>query len=298
MEILVMGGSYFLGKHFVSMAAEKHNVTVYNRGNRPLMNPQIVELYGDRHDRAALEKLTDRSFDAVVDFCAYKEHDIETIIEELKDSIKQYIFVSTCDVYKHGLGKMMDESSQFEDVKYGGEAGEYIEGKVALEKELVDCAMEHGVSYTSIRPAIIYGPGNYAPREEIYFNWIENAGQILHPVDATGEFQMVYVEDVARAILNALGNGEAFNKAYNLAPLPMVTYDSFADALSFAEKVDFVRVPVNTLTIMEKQIPLPFPLFKEESNWYDGSRALQLIGSYTTLSDGLKQTIINRIKEE
>ena len=36
MNILVLGGSYFLGKHFVNMAADEHTITVFNRGNRPV----------------------------------------------------------------------------------------------------------------------------------------------------------------------------------------------------------------------------------------------------------------------
>ena len=92
------------------------------------------------------------------------------------------------------------------------------------------------MAYTSIRPAFIYGEDNYAPREGIYFYWIQQAGQILHPVDADGEFQMVYVEDVAKAVLAMAGNSEAYGQAYNLAPLPMETYETFAAAL--AESVD------------------------------------------------------------
>ena len=147
-----------------------------------------------------------------------------------------------------------------------------------------------------LRPAFIYGPDNYAPREAIYFHWIERARQILHPVDATGEFQMVFVTDVARAVLNAIGNKEAFQQAYNLASLPMITYESFSDALKEVMPIPFEKVPVTLQMVNEKQIPLPFPLTREESNWYSGEKALQLIGSYTQLVDGLKQTVMSELE--
>ena len=290
-NILVIGGSYFLGKAFVKLAISSgHDVTVFNRGNRPLNNSKIKELYGDRHDPDAMKPLAGQQFDAVVDFCGYEKNDILTVFQQLKSQMKQYVFISTCDVYERGTTNVQDEHSPFEKRDFGGEAGQYITGKVALEEELRECSAEFGIPYTSIRPAFIYGPENYAPREAMYLHWIEQAGQILHPTDATGVFQMVYVEDVAKAILKAIGNEAAFNEAFNLAPLPMITYESFADTLAMAVTTPFERVPVTVEMVNEKQIPLPFPLTPEESNRYDGEKVLQLIGNYTPLETGLKQT--------
>lgn len=290
MNILVLGGSYFLGKHFVVIASKEHAITVQNRGNRPLHLAGVSELVGERHDAQAFLPISRLHYDAVVDFCAYEKGDIEFIFENLKGGFEQYVFISTCDVYERGLGRLLDESAPLEQRQFGGDAGNYISGKVALEEELAACAGKAGVAYTSIRPAFIYGPGNYAPREEMYFNWIESAGQILHPEDATGEFQMVYVRDVARGILAAIGDKASYGCAYNFAPLPTVTYESFADALQEAADKPFTKIPVNVRTVNERQIPLPFPLTREESNWYDGSAALRLIGSYTPLCEGLKET--------
>ena len=288
MNILVLGGSYFLGKHFIDMAKKEHKITVFNRGSRPLMIPDIVEISGERHDGNTLLQIPQQHFDAVVDFCAYNKNDIEFIFQNLKATFDQYIFISTCDVYKRGLGTVLDENAPFEENDFGGEVGYYILGKVALEKELISCATYAGVKYTSIRPAFIYGPDNYAPREGMYFHWIESAGQIIHPTDATGEFQMVYVDDVAEAIFASIGNQAAYNQAFNLTPTPMVTYESFADALEEAVSTPFVKVPVTVQMVLQQQIPLPFPLTREESNWYDGTKGLQLIKGYTPLAEGLK----------
>lgn len=298
MNILVLGGSYFLGKQFVNMARTEHSITVFNRGNRPLMLPQVREIVGDRHDIACLESLGDRHYDAVVDFCAYSSNDIRSVFAALKGNFDQYIFISTCDVYMRGLGRMLDEKAVFETRDFGGETGQYILGKVALEMELKACAEEYEIAFTSIRPAFIYGPENYAPRESMYFHWIREAGQMIHPKDATGEFQMVYVEDVARAILAVIGKESAYGEAYNLAPLPMITYDDFADALAGAVTKPFSRVPVSVQTVYEKQIPLPFPLVREESNWYNGTKIQNLIGSYTELTEGLRKTASFDMKEQ
>lgn len=298
MNILVLGGSYFLGKFFVNLALQGgHCVTVFNRGRRPLKLLQVREIVGDRHDINALKLLGGQHYDAVVDFCAYERNDIVSVFRQLRAEFDQYLFISTCDVYEHGRPEMLGENAPFERRQLDGEAGAYIAGKVALEEELAACSERYGVPYTSLRPAFIYGPDNYAPRESMYFHWIKKAGQILHPTDATGEFQMVYVGDVAGAILKAIGNPMAYNQAFNLTPFPMVTYDRFAEALAESVTIPFEKVPVTLQMIYEKQIPLPFPLTKEESNRYDGNRVLQLIDSYTPLAEGLKRTACYEMKE-
>lgn len=291
MNILVLGGSYFLGKHFVKMAYEKHHVTVFNRGNRKIDYPGILHVTGDRNDAGDLAKLSNEHYDVVVDFCAYHKGDIKNVVESLACEISQYIFISTVDVYEHGTGRTLDENAPFEYRNIAGEVGEYIAGKVALEAELVEEATKHGFAYTSIRPAMIYGPDNYAPRESMYFYWIESAGQIIHPTDATGEFQLVYVEDVARAILNAIGNDMAYDRAFNIVPDEIITYDSFASALRAAVDKPFEIVGVPIETVMGKGVPLPFPLTKDESNHYTSLSSNHLVGNYTDLVTGLSQSV-------
>lgn len=290
MKILVLGGSYFLGKHFVQKNCKEHEITVFNRGSRPLRINGVKEITGDRHQASDFAELRQLEFDIVVDFCAYQPGDIAMIFEQLQGKFKQYVFISTCDVYERGLKRMLDENAPFENRDFGGEAGAYILGKAMLEKELVEQAEMTKIKYTSLRPAFIYGPENYAPREGIYFHWIKNAGQILHPTDADGEFQMVYVEDVVNAVTASLGNEAAYNESFNLAPLPMITYEMFASALEKSVGSSFEKVPVSLQMINENRIPLPFPLTREESNWYDGKKALELISSYTPLEEGLKKT--------
>lgn len=290
MNILVIGGSYFLGKHFVNMVCRDNTVTVFNRGNALLGIDGVIEIRGDRHSVQALEQLRGQSYDVVVDFCAYQKNDITSVFQVMEGNIRQYIYISTVDVYMHGLMQKIDENGIFETREIAGPEGVYVRGKVLLEHELIENALEYNVNYTSIRPAFIYGPGNYAPREGIYFHWIKQLGQILQPEGATGEFQPVYVGDVAKAIMVACGNEAAYNRAYNLAPEQSETYDSYADALKqiVPKPFDIVTIPLSV--IAEKQISFPFPLTKEESNCYDGSKALTLIGAYRSLVDGLRLT--------
>ncbi len=70
MRLLVLGGTQFLGRHLVEEALRRgHEVTLFNRGNRPHLFPQVERLRGDRNDD--LSALEGGSWDAAVDTCGY-----------------------------------------------------------------------------------------------------------------------------------------------------------------------------------------------------------------------------------
>ena len=308
MRILVIGGTYFLGKAFVQIAANDNEIVLLNRGNRKpdfINDNHISYVKADRNniDNDTIERLTDfGTFDAVVDFCAYKEGDIIDVVSKLNKIIKHYIFVSTSDVYKRGTLSIIDEDAEFETRDFGAEAGSYILGKVALENELKTQCEKYSITYNSIRPVFIYGPGNYANREDVLFNWIEKAGQVIFPENSDGSFQMVYVYDVAKVILKLCemafdGNKLSANCSFNITGPDIVTYETLVDALSAATKVSIEKVPMSIEEINERNIPLAFPMTKSESETYTSKNAAVLNMEYISLEEGLKRTYENRLEE-
>ncbi|MCR5421053.1 MAG: NAD-dependent epimerase/dehydratase family protein [Lachnospiraceae bacterium] len=301
MKILVIGGSYFLGRWFVQHAYKKSDITVLNRGNIPVGLEGVRELKADRHDINALKelKLDEYGYEAVVDFCAYNKGDIKTIIDSVdKNCLKKYIFISTVDVYKKGSGSCLTENAELEAVSTEDAQSEYISGKIALEEEIAEECMEYGIKPVSVRPSVIYGPGNYAPRESIYIEWIKNAGQILHPIDATGYWQMIYVSDAAKALVKLCEMSEnKIETAYNFTSSDFMDYVKFEKALRAAYELkspgekayDMIEVQVEQ--VIKRGIPLPFVLTKEESECYSSKRYDALGINTTPVEKGLKACI-------
>lgn len=307
MKILVIGGSYFLGRWFVQMSYKKHQVTVLNRGNIPIGLEGVTEITADRHNDEELCKLEagDVHYDAVVDFCAYNTGDISRILDHLKDPVpERYIYVSTVDIYRKGTGAVLDESSQLGDAEKDagrtvimGDEAEYIRGKTGLEHELVSECKAQGIHGVSVRPVILYGPGNYAPRESIYLEWIKKAGQIIHPVDSDGFFQLLYVKDAAAGLVKLCEiPADKLERAYNFCTDGTVDYTGFEDALASAceaydqsgsSAMPFERIDVPTDTVIKQGIPLPFPLTAAESEEYSGRLFTGLGIDITPLKDGL-----------
>ena len=69
MKLLVIGGSYFLGRVFVMQAGKEHDVTVVNRGSLSVESLGAKQIKGDRRDAALWGKIWE-DIDVVVDFCA------------------------------------------------------------------------------------------------------------------------------------------------------------------------------------------------------------------------------------
>ena len=319
MKILVIGGSYFYGRVFVMLASKEHNIMVVNRGTYSMAEFGVDQVKGDRRDVSVWRQCRE-NYDVVVDFCAYNAGDITCVLENIAGRVSQYILISTVDVYRRGTGLVKDENSPIETRQFPGEVGDYIAGKVALENELREQCSNRGIPWTLLRPAILYGPYNYAPRESFYIQMAVQKQVLPQITDAEGRFQLVYVKDAAQALLNCLGNPKAFGQAYNLCQDGSLNYQEFSMLLMQAAKVfaaesslkegkdssaerelmseknpELQKEPtVVLMTVSQAQaqgIPLPFPVHVDETEECTNEKSKRELGLvYTPLLEGMSRT--------
>ena len=125
----------------------------------------------------------------------------------------------------------------------------------------------------------------------MFIQWIIKGQPLPYPVDADGQFQFAYVKDVARAILTAIGSEKAYNQAFNVCGDEIIDYDRFFEVLKKVSDRPFTLQEITTNQAMEQNIPLPFPLIKEETELYDGSRLERELGfEYTSFEQGMEKT--------
>lgn len=331
MKILVIGGSYFFGRVFVMLASKEHRLTVVNRGTYSMEEFGVKQISGDRHDASVWQQCRE-DYDAVVDFCAYEPGDVITVLENLGGSVKQYVFISTVDVYQRQTGEQCanvdneerkQEEAPLERRSFPGEAGAYIAGKVTLEEEVPRVCGEKNVAFTIFRPAILYGPYNYAPRESLFIQMAVREHLVPRFTDAKGRFQFIYVKDGAQAILKCLGNEKDYGQAYNLCGDEILDYDMFfrvlADCAGQEENMggsregnsttaeegpsmadgdnenaggSRLREVYMTLEEAEKQgIPIPFPATSEETELVSNRKSKEELGMiYTPFREGMQKT--------
>ena len=297
MNILVIGGSYFYGRVFVMEVVREHreyHITLLNRGTYSMEEFGVSQIKGDRHDKNVFAACQE-DYDAVIDFCAYEAGDVSGVIENLAGRIGQYILISTVDAYERGSEDIRTEDYALEHRRFAGETGAYIAGKVAVEEELREVCGGRNIPYTVLRPAILYGPYNYAPRESAYIQMMLVNHVLPCFINAEGRFQFTYVKDAAQAILNVLGNKKAYGQSYNLCQDEVVTYDSFFKRLKEVAEPEVTEVlqeiQITVDSAMAQQIPVPFPATAEETLLCSNEKSKQELGmEYTDFAEGMRRT--------
>jgi 2'-hydroxyisoflavone reductase len=99
MDILILGGTGFIGPHLVRHAvARGHRVTIFTRGRRDAELPaSVVRLIGDRNGK--LEALEGKRWDAVIDDSATNPEYVRLSTTLLKDATGAYLFTSSTGVH-------------------------------------------------------------------------------------------------------------------------------------------------------------------------------------------------------
>jgi nucleoside-diphosphate-sugar epimerase len=290
-KVLVLGGSYFVGRVFCMLASQRDdmNLFVVNRGRYTLDKPHITEYQCERHDiKKLLEILPPLKFDAVVDFCAYEPLDIDLIIEALGERVEQYLYLSTSSVYDPEIPGVKTEDSAL--IKQAGDdaVSQYVIKKLLLEFELEKLCATQAINYTIIRPTFIYGPYNYAPRESYFIKMIVQKNPIPLPTDATAKFSFVYVADVARALLTCINNECSYGGAFNLAGSEKVDYPLLFAEFERCNGAPFATKPLTVEQALREAVPLPFPLIGDDL--CDGRLFAETFDfSYTSFSEGMSK---------
>lgn len=213
LKLLVMGGTGFLGPHFVEIARKRgHTLTLFNRGKT---NPDkfsgeqfqdIEQLHGDRKtDMKALEG--ERQWDAVLDTSAYIPADVTRSAKLLASRVKQYVLVSTISVYAKN-DTPNDETSPLAvladptvtDIGNGNYGGLKALCEQAAERELPGRA-------TVVRPGLIVGPGDNSDRFTYWPARADRGGEILAPGSAQDPTQFIDVRDLAAFLLATIERG-------------------------------------------------------------------------------------------
>jgi 2'-hydroxyisoflavone reductase len=242
MELLVLGGTGFIGPHLVRYAAARgHRVTIFTRGRHQADLPNGVEhLTGDRNGH--LDALVGRRWDAVVDDSATNPDYVHQSAQLLKDSVGRYLFTSSTGVYYPYLKRGLDESDlPHLDVKDPKDFSEtYGVAKARCEREVQDA---FGNRALVVRPTYIVGPGDTSDRFPYWPVRLAKGGEVLAPGRQDDPVQFIDVRDLSEWMVRLLEDGRS--GVYNaVGPKERLTMPEFLDRAKEALHADarFTRV--------------------------------------------------------
>jgi 2'-hydroxyisoflavone reductase len=219
MDVLVIGGSVFLGRAVVAEAvALGASVTVFNRGRSGTTPPGATQICGDRTVPADLAQLGSRRFDLVVDTCGYVPAEVALGAELLAPTCGHYAFVSSINVYPgwpgepdYRVGGVHDGSPDAtrDDVPAGlSESEAYGWLKAGCELAV---QRAFGTDRSAIlRGGCIVGPDDGAVgRLPWWIERVSRGGEVLVPGAPTDPVALIDARDLARfAVAGAAGTFE------------------------------------------------------------------------------------------
>lgn len=205
MDILVLGGTRFLGRTIVEAAlAAGHTVTMHNRGqtNADLF-PQVEKIQGDRTTPDGLAGLRGRRWDVVIDTCGYVPRVVGLSTELLRDS-GQYIFISSISVYGPPLAAWIDEGGPVQPLPQDtpADAEEITGATYGPLKVLCEQAVEQAFPGRAlhVRSGLIVGPHDPTDRFTYWPVRFGRGGAVLCPPE-DAPVQIIDVRDQAAWII-------------------------------------------------------------------------------------------------
>jgi len=262
LDLLVLGGTGFLGPHTVEYAlARGHRVTLFNRGrtNTDLF-PQLETIIGDRDPDvgAGLSGLEGRRWDAVIDNSGYLPRTVAASSELLAPNVGQYLFVSTICQYDDWLeGDRMGTEERpratLDDPSTEDLSQFYCELKGYCERA-VEEAMPGRV--TQVRPGLIVGPLDRSDRFTYWPVRLARGGEVLAPGKPADPTQYIDVRDLAEFMVHCVER--ELTGPFNAVRMP----------LPFGDLLEGCRQAVNPQAALT-WVPADFLAAQDVQPWRD-----------------------------
>jgi len=246
MKLLFIGGTRFVGLAMAQEALRRgHTVELFHRGRTPSdALPGARHRIGDRHgDLSALDddaradadmatdadadKAAAAGWDAVIDVCGFRPHEIDTVAAALRGRFGRYVFVSSISVYDAAIPAGSDEQAPLAapELLDGGDPRMVaIDGRTygALKVMCEQAVRRHDPQALVLRPSYVFGPHDPTGR---FPTWVQRLaapgpgsgkdGVVEVPGPADTPMQWIDARDLAAFALDAIEAG--VSGTYHLA---------------------------------------------------------------------------------
>jgi nucleoside-diphosphate-sugar epimerase len=258
MKVLFIGGTGNISSA-VSKLALKHGIELYhlNRGTRKVNIPGVINIIGDIHNPDTLpQELFKHQWDAVVNWIAFDETDIEKDIKLFQEKTKQYIFISSASVYQSPPSSpVITESTPLYNPYW-----DYAQNKIHCEEKLNQAYRANHFPMTIVRPSYTYDTvipvaiGGF--QEYTIVDRILKGQPIIVHGDGTSLWTNTHSEDFAKGFIGLLGNSEAIGHAFHITSDESLTWNQIYTILAdtVGKPAHIIHIPSDLICRIEPSL--------------------------------------------
>lgn len=261
MRLLFIGGTGNISTACTELAvARGHEVTLLNRGHRPIGIPGVKVITADWHDLGATQAaLGTRTWDVVVNFIVYKPEEIEGDLQLFRGRTGQYVFISSASCYQRPVRHYLIT----EGTPLANPLWQYSRDKIACEDRLLRAHREEAFPVLIIRPSLTYGdakvtlPLNSWDRSYTAVHRLRTGKPLIIPGDGTSLWTITHNSDFAKGLLGLLGNPQTHGQAFHITSDEVQTWNQYFEAVAEAAGVQsprFVHIASETLIAAQPEL--------------------------------------------
>lgn len=283
MKALFIGGTGIISSACSQLALERGiDLYLLNRGQsaRPIP-PGANVLRGDIRDIESVRTvLSDRRFDAVVDWIVFTPQQLEADLELFRGRAGQYIFISSASAYQTPpVALPVTEATPLANPYW-----EYSRNKIACEERLMRAYREENYPITIVRPSHTYDRtllpfhGGWTVMERM----LQGKPVTVHG-DGASLWTLTHNTDFAKGFVPLLGNPHALGSAFHITADESLTWNQIYEALAQAAGVTprLFHVPSELIAAYDPDWGASLLGDKAHSMIFDNTRVKRLAPGFT-----------------
>lgn len=298
MKILFIGGTGNISTSVSKLCITKGiDLYLLNRGTRNVEIPGAKIIKGDISKPELLNsELSKHHWDAVVNWIAFTEEDIERDIKLFSGKTKQYVFISSASIYqKPPVHPVITESTPLYNPYW-----DYSRNKIACEDRLNREYRDNGFPITIVRPSHTYD--NVIPvaiggwTEYTIIDRMKKGQPIIVHGDGTSLWTLTHAEDFAVGFVGLLGHLQAIGQVFQITSDEILTWNQIYETVAEAAglKANIIHISSDFICKIEPSYTGGLLGDKSYSVIFDNSKIKSYVPAYKALipfSEGIKKTL-------